>query len=163
MIQIIAAVADNGVIGKDNAIPWDIPADMARFKALTTGHTVIMGRKTFESIGRILPNRENIIVSATLTAVEGAKVAHSLQHALQLASCDEIFIIGGAGLYQEALPIAEVLQITQVHAAPDGDTYFPSFNPDDYEIVFHETYDGSTDGVPDCTFFTYRKKRCTVI
>ena len=163
MIHVIAAIAENGVIGKDNKIPWDIPADLAQFKALTTGHTVIMGRKTFESIGRILPNRENIIVSATLSVVEGAKVAHSLQHALQLASCAEIFIIGGAGLYQEALPLADVLNITHVQLSPEGDTYFPVIDWAQYEEVWRKEYDGSADNVPDCIFITYRKKQTNMI
>jgi len=158
MIHIIAAIAENGVIGKDNRIPWEIPADLAHFKSLTAGHTVIMGRKTFESIGRILPNRENIIVSVALTAIEGAKVARSLQHALQLASCAEIFIIGGAGLYQEALPLADVLDITHVQLSPEGDTYFPDINWAQYEEVWRKEYNGRADGVPDCTFITYRKK-----
>ena len=163
MIHIIAAIAENGVIGKDNRIPWEIPADLAHFKSLTAGHTVIMGRKTFESIGRILPNRENIIVSAALTAIEGAEVARSLQHALELASCTEIFIIGGAGLYQEALPLADVLDITHVQLSPEGDTYFPDINWAQYEEVWRKEYDGRADGVPDCTFITYRKKQTSVI
>ena len=158
MIHIIVALGENNVIGKDNDIPWQIPADLAHFKALTTGHTIIMGRKTFESIGRILPNRETIIVSSTLSAVEGAHVVPSLHDALQLAVDDEIFIIGGAQLYAEALPLAEQLDITRVHLAPAGDTYFPSVDWGQYEEVWRKEYDGSADGVPNCTFITYRKK-----
>ena len=158
MIHVIVALGENNVIGRDNDIPWQIPADLAHFKALTTGHTIIMGRKTFESIGRILPNRQNIIVSSTLSAVEGGRVVPSLQDALQIAADDEIFVIGGAQLYAEALPLAEQLDITRVHLTPAGDTYFPSVDWNQYEEVWRKEYDGSADGVPNCTFITYRKK-----
>ncbi len=158
MIHIIAAVAENGVIGKENDIPWHIPEDLAYFKALTTGHSIIMGRRTFESIGRVLPNRENIIVSSTLKSVDGAVIVRSLKEALQIASGTEVFIIGGARLYQEALPLADVLHITRVHIAPDGDTYFPEVEWALYQETARTVYDGSADGVPDCTFITYRRK-----
>lgn len=159
MIHLIVAYGENRVIGKDNRIPWDIPEDLVHFKTLTTGHTVIMGRRTYESIGRVLPNRENIIVSSTLQTVEGAKVVTSLTEALQAASHEEIFIIGGAKLYQEALPLADVLDITQVHLATDGDTFFPAVDWSRYEETARREYCGAADGVPDCTFITYRKKQ----
>lgn len=158
MLHIIAAIADNSVIGIDNRIPWEIPADLAHFKALTTGHTIIMGRKTFESIGRILPNRENIIVSATLQHVDGAIVVDTLDEAVRIASHEEIFIIGGARLYREALPLADILDITHVHYTPEGDTFFPEIDWKQYNEVWRKEYDGSVDGVPNCTFLTYRKK-----
>ena len=158
MIHLIAALGENNVIGKDNAIPWQIPADLQHFKALTTGHAIIMGRKTYESIGRTLPNRENIIVSATLTSVEGALVVTSLEDALKKASNEEIFIIGGAQLYQEALPIVDQLDLTRVHIAPEGDTWFPAIDLNQYQETWRKEYDGSIDGVPNCTFLTYRKK-----
>ncbi len=163
MIHIIAAVAENNIIGKDNAIPWNIPVDLAHFKALTMGNTMIMGRKTFESIGRILPGRETIVVSNTVDVIDGAIVAHSLQEALQLASNTEIFIIGGARLYEEALSVADMLHITRVHLNPEGDTVFPTVNWAEYEVVAHRAYDGSADHVPDCTFLTYRKKQQRMI
>lgn len=159
MIQIIAAVADNNVIGKDGRIPWDLPVDLAHFKALTTGHTVIMGRKTFESIGHILPDRENIIVSSTIGEIANAVIVGSLQEGIEAASNDEIFIIGGARLYEEALPFADLLYITRVHFSPEGDTYFPFVNWDLYDVVAYRVYDGSRDSVPDCSFITYRKKQ----
>lgn len=159
MIHIIAAVAKNKVIGKDNRIPWDIPADLDHFKALTMGHTVIMGRRTFESIGHVLPNRENIIVSNTMHTLHGAVVMHSLQEALKAASNEEIFVIGGAGLYREALPLAEYLHITQVDLLPEGDTYFPEIDYTLYDIAAYREYDGTADGMPDCAFVTYRRKR----
>ena len=159
MLHIIAAVADNNVIGKDNQIPWDIPTDLTHFKTLTTGHTIIMGRRTYESIGRVLPNRENIIVSSTLQHVDGAMIAKSLEDALNIASEEEVFIIGGARLYQEALPLADVLDITHVRVSPEGDTYFPTVDWQQYDEVWRQEYNGTIDCVPDCTFITYRKKQ----
>lgn len=157
MIHLIAAVGENGVIGKENKIPWEIPADLQYFKRLTIGHTIVMGRKTFESIGCVLPGRENIIVSSTLETLQDAVIVPTLQMALQIAHHEEIFIIGGAQLYQEALPIADELNLTQVHFMPDGDTYFPEIDWKQYEEIFRQEYDGSVDHVPNCTFLTYRK------
>ncbi len=163
MIHIIVAYGTNQVMGKDNGIPWNIPADLARFKALTTGHTIIMGRRTYESIGRVLPNRKNIIVSSTLTFADSAVIVPNLQRGLEIAADDtqygkEIYIIGGAQLYQEALPLAEQLDITHVHLSPDGDTYFPEVDWSQYGEIAREEYDGTADGVPSCSFVTYRKK-----
>ena len=163
MIHIIVAYDDNKVIGKDNGIPWNIPADLDRFRALTTGNTIIMGRRTFESIGRVLPGRKNIIVSATLNQVEGAVVLPTLQEALDAAMDDtayaqEVYIIGGARLYREALPMADQLDITQVHSSTEGDTYFPDVDWSQYEEIARDEYDKTADGVPSYTFVTYRKK-----
>ena len=158
MLHIIVAYGLNRVIGKDNGIPWQIPADLAHFKELTMGHTVIMGRRTYESIGRILPGRENIIVSSTLQAVEGAVVVPTLKDALDAATHEEVFVIGGAALYREALPLAEQLDLTEVHLAPEGDTWFPEIDLSDYEELSRQVYDGTADKVPSCTFITYRKK-----
>ena len=158
MLHIIVAYGLNRVIGKDNGIPWQIPADLARFKELTMGHTVIMGRRTYESIGRVLPGRENIIVSSTLQKVDGAVVVSTLQDALDAATHEEVFVIGGAALYREALPLAEQLDLTEVHLAPEGDTWFPEIDLSDYEELSRQVYDGTADRVTSCTFITYRKK-----
>lgn len=158
LIRLIVAVGENGVIGEDNRIPWNIPADLHYFKKLTVGHTVIMGRKTFESIGHVLLDRKNIIVSSTLQPMNDAVVVPTLQAALQIAHSGEIFIIGGAQLYQEALPLADEIHLTRVHLSPEGDSYFPEVNWSQYDEVFRKEYDGSAEHVPDCTFFTYRKK-----
>ena len=141
MMHLIAAVAENGIIGKDGGIPWHIPADLAHFKALTWGQTVIMGRRTYESIGRPLPGRRNIVVSTTLQSLEGCSVAGSLQEALHLASetGGEIFIIGGARLYEEALPLAQQLDLTLVA---------------DWSS-FREVARVACDSVPGCQFVTY--------
>lgn len=132
-ISLIAAVAGNGVIGTDNALPWRLPEDLKRFRSLTLGHPVIMGRKTFESIGRPLPGRRNIVVTRNTDFVApGCETAGSLKAAIAACSgtSDEIFVIGGAQLYAQALPQAQRLYLTEIQAEFDGDTRFPSFDPD---------------------------------
>jgi dihydrofolate reductase len=125
-IHLIAAVSTNNVIGRSGTLPWHIPADLKRFRALTTGHTVIMGRRTYESIGRPLPNRRCLVVSKTLTASPpGVERMSSLADALAANASQRCFIIGGAQLYAEAMPIADVLHLTQVQAHVEGDVYFP--------------------------------------
>ena len=125
MIHLIAAVARNGVIGLQGQIPWRLPEDLRHFQALTMGHTVIMGRRTYESIGGPLPGRQNLVVSSKLQSGRGYGVVRTLQEGLALADDREIFIIGGAKLYEEALPLAEQLDLTLVDLEPWGDTYFP--------------------------------------
>ncbi len=132
-VVLIAAVAENGVIGKNNALIWSIPEDMARFKALTSGHTVIMGRKTWESLPerfRPLPHRRNIVVSRQINyAAPGAEVAPSLETALNLAStATTVFVIGGEQIYRAALALAQRLEITEVEQTPEGDAWFPDID-----------------------------------
>jgi len=126
-IVIIVAVAQNRVIGKDNQLIWNIPEDMAHFKALTAGHTVLMGRKTWESLPprfRPLPGRRNIVVSRQADyAAPGAELANSLEEGLALAATNEtVFIIGGAEIYRQAMPLADRLEITEVELSPEGDS-----------------------------------------
>ncbi len=132
-LTLIAAVARNGVIGKDNALPWHLPADLRHFKALTSGHTVIMGRKTWESLPekfRPLPGRQNIVVTRNAGyAASGASVVTSLADAVAAASDSEAFVIGGAELYVAALPLADRLQLTEIDADYEGDTWFPPRDP----------------------------------
>ena len=156
-IVIIAAVARNRVIGKDNALLWHIPEDMAHFKALTSGQTVIMGRKTWESLPprfRPLPGRRNIVISRQPDfAVPGAELASSLDHALQLASTGEcVFIIGGEQIYRQGLVFADRLEITEVDQTPDGDAWFPEIPAVDWQ----ET--AKIPG-PGHAFVTYRRMR----
>ena len=132
-LSLVAAVARNGVIGRDNQIPWRLPSDLKRFKALTLGHPVIMGRKTFESIGRPLPGRDNIVLSRRGFRAEGATVVATLPAALALAAerageGGEVFILGGAELYRETIAMADRLCITEVDAAPEGDAVFPEID-----------------------------------
>jgi dihydrofolate reductase len=135
-ISLVAAMAENRVIGADNRLPWDLPADLKRFRSLTSGHPIVMGRKTFESIGRVLPNRTNIVVTRNPGyRVLGAQVVASLDAAFEVARGapgakgpeGECFVIGGAEIYVLALPLADRLYITEVHRAFAGDAYFPEW------------------------------------
>jgi dihydrofolate reductase len=136
-LSLIVAFAKNQVIGVNNTLPWHLPEDLKRFRALTTGHHIIMGRKTYESLGRLLPGRTTIIVTRNKQyKVEGALIAHSLKAAFILASGDtEPFVIGGAELYQEGLKLATKLYITKVIAEFDGDAFFPEINESEWKLV----------------------------
>ena len=128
-ICIIAALAANRVIGKNNALPWRLPADLKHFRGLTMGHPVLMGRKTHESIGKALPGRRNLVISRDPSySAPGCEVLHSLDAAVAACSgAQEIFVIGGAQLYREALPRAQRLEFTEIHAEFEGDAVFPEF------------------------------------
>ncbi len=130
IISIIVAVAENNAIGYDNHLLWHISEDLKRFKSLTTGHHIIMGRKTYESVGKPLPGRINIVISRQANYnVEGCLVAKSLEEALELAKLDsEVFIIGGGEIYKQSLQIADKVYLTRVHAGFAGDTFFPELN-----------------------------------
>lgn len=123
-VAIVAAVAENGVIGRANDLPWRLPSDLKFFKALTMGHTLVMGRRTYQSIGRPLPGRRTIVV--TRGGLEGVETAPSLRDAVDMAQ-GPVFLAGGAAVYREGLDLAETLYLTRVHAAPKGDTHFPAF------------------------------------
>jgi len=129
-VYLVAAVAENGVIGANGKLPWHFPEDLRHFKRLTAGHPVIMGRKTWESIGRPLPNRDNIVVSRRPGfAAPGAQVASSLDEALSVcAGRESVFVIGGSELYRAALPRAAGLVLTEIHRAYEGDARFPEFD-----------------------------------
>ncbi len=159
-IVIIAAVAKNRVIGRDNQLIWNIPEDMAHFKALTAGHTVVMGRKTWESLPprfRPLPGRRNIVITRQPDyAAPGAEVADSLENALKLASTATVaFIIGGEQIYTQAMAVADRLEITEVNQEPEGDAWLPEIAAADWEKT------AKTEGA-GFTFVTYRKRaRCS--
>lgn len=129
LISLIAAMANNRVIGKDNQMPWHLPADLGHFKAITLGKPIIMGRKTYESIGRPLPGRKNIVISRDKSyKLEGCETASSLEEAITLVSeAEEIMIIGGGNLYAQALPHADKLYLTFIDLDVDGDTRFPKY------------------------------------
>lgn len=159
ILTLIAAVARNGVIGIDNRLPWRLPADLKRFKALTLGHAVIMGRKTWESLPagfRPLPGRRNIVVTRDAGYhAKGAAVATSLPGAVAAAESGEAFVIGGAELYAAALPLADRLQLTEIDAAFEGDTWFPAIDPRHWRETARETHhDAAGFGY---AFVTYRR------
>ncbi len=150
-LALIAARARNGVIGLDNRMPWHLPEDLAYFKRVTLGKPVVMGRKTFESIGRPLPGRLNIVVTRNPDwQAVGVQVAHSLDAALALAAAaapEEIMLIGGAELYRQALPQADVLYLTEIDAEFAGDAFFPGFDPADWRIDREEAGQRDSDGL----------------
>ena len=155
-IVIIAAVARNRAIGKDNRLLWNIPEDMAHFKSLTSGHTVVMGRKTWESLPprfRPLPGRRNIVTSRQADyAAPGAEIADSLENALKLASTVEtVFVIGGEQIYRQAISHADRLEITEVDLEPEGDAWFPEIAAVNWEKT------AKTEGI-DYAFVTYRRR-----
>lgn len=139
-VALIAALAKNGVIGVDNRLPWRLPEDLQRFRALTAGHSIIMGRKTWESIGRPLPGRQNIVVSRQRDLrAPGAEVAPTLAAALAIAALpDPVFVIGGEALYREALPSATRLYLTEIQRDFAGDASFPDFARDSWRETARE-------------------------
>lgn len=140
-IALLVAMARNRVIGIQGRLPWHIPADLKRFKALTMGHHIVMGRKTWESIGRLLPGRTTVVVTRRKGyPVSGGLVVHSLEDALAAAAADdEIFIIGGGELYREALSYADRIYLTEVDADFEGDTWFPELDPGQWREASRET------------------------
>ena len=131
-VFLILARADNGLIGRDNDIPWHIPADLKRFKALTMGKPMIMGRKTFESLPGLLPGRRHIVLTADRDwrVPPGVEVAHSVKQALELAGAETVAVIGGAEVYAQFLPFAGWIELTEVHDEVAGDTFAPPFGPE---------------------------------
>lgn len=143
-VTIIAAVARNGVIGRGSEIPWRVPGEQRRFKEATMGHTLVMGRRTFDAIGRPLPGRTTIVVTRQPDwTAEGVAVAHSVQEALSLAS-GEVFVAGGAEIYAEALPFTDRMLLTEVDAAPEGDVFFPSYDHTEWREISRERLTGYT-------------------
>lgn len=141
-LSIIVAVADEGVIGINNGLPWHLPEDLKRFRSLTMGHHIVMGRKTYESLGRLLPGRTSVILSRQPGfAVAGAITVQSLEQAMQACAGDpEVFVIGGAALYREALACASRLYMTRIQLKVEGDAYFEGFNPEDWQLLRQELH-----------------------
>ncbi len=134
-LSIVVAVSENNAIGKNNELLWHLPADLKHFKNTTTGHTIIMGRKTFDSIGRALPNRRNIVITRQAAMqVEGVEFVNSLNEALELCKDKEqAFIIGGGEIYRQALPFCDKIYLTRVHQYFDGDAFFPELDEDNWQ------------------------------
>lgn len=161
MLTIIAAIANNNALGKDNDLIWHLPADLIRFKKTTTGHHIIMGRNTFESIGKPLPNRTTVIISRNKDyKAEGCIVVNSLREALKVAQNDESpFIIGGGQVYKDAIKIAEKLDITEVHHSFDADVYFPKIDSDIWEESSRSFFKADKKNNYDYSFVTYKKRQ----
>ncbi len=160
---LIAAFTDNRVLGKDNQLIWHLPEDLKNFKRLTSGHPVLMGRKTFESLGRPLPNRTNIIITRNPDyAANGGVVVPSLDAAIEKATqtgADKAFVIGGGEIYSQALPLANLLFLTHVHTQLEGDTFFPEFSLQDWQVVDTQHFAKDEKHAYDFDIVTYQKSR----
>ena len=141
-ISIVVAISANNAIGKNNQLLWHLPADLKHFKNITSGHTIIMGRKTYDSIGKPLPNRRNIVITRQKDlTIEGIDVANSLEEALSLCNTkEEVFVIGGAEIYRQALPLCNKIYLTRVHQNFDADTFFPELDHYTWKEISKEDY-----------------------
>jgi dihydrofolate reductase len=160
IVSLIAAMSENRVIGRDGDLPWRLPRDMHRFKTLTTGHPVIMGRKTFETLTKPLPNRHNIVVTANRSYVAvGADVTHSLDAALALVEDDaEVFIAGGGEIYRLALPIADRIYLTVVHGTFEGNARFPEFSMEAWRLAEDIRYESDQRHAYPFSFRLYLRR-----
>ena len=169
-VAIYVAIADNGVIGRDGGLPWRLSTDLKRFKADTMGKPIIMGRKTYEGIGRPLPGRLNIVVTRDRTwRAQGVDTANSLDEAIKLANvrgrcmagADEICVVGGGEIYAQALPLADRLHVTHVLACVDGDAHFPAIDPDTWRIVSAEDVPAGEKDSHATRYTVYERRRDT--
>lgn len=161
-INIAVAIAENYAIGKDNKLLWHMPEDTKFFKRTTSGHAVIMGRKTFDSVGKPLPNRQNIVVThKTELEIPGAVVVNSLESAYKAVEQPDaqIFVIGGAEIYKKALPDVQRIYLTTIHHTFDGDTFFPKLDMDDWQEVSSETHKADEKNKYDYTFAVLERKK----
>lgn len=162
MLAIVVAAAENNVIGKDNDLIWHLPADLKHFKSLTMGHPMIMGRKTFEAIGKPLPGRTSIIITSQKNyQAEGCLVVHSLEEAIAKGKgldTEQVSIIGGANVYKQALPLADIVYLTRVHASFEGDAYFPELPDDAWQVVEQEHHEPDEKNKYSYTFLTLKRK-----
>ena len=162
MISFVVAVAENNVIGKDGGMPWGrLPADLRHFKALTLGHPVIMGRRTYDSLGRALPKRPNIVITRQQDwAAPGCETAASLPAALARAGelDEEVCVIGGGEIYREALPAADVIYLTEIHHSFEGDAFFPVLSPTEWREETRERHEADADHAYAFSFVTLRRR-----
>ncbi len=160
-LSLIVAIANNRVIGNNNQLPWHLPADLKYFKSITIGHPIIMGRKTFESIGggKPLPGRTSIIITHQLGyKAEGCTVVHSLQEAINCSKHDaEAFIIGGAEIFKQGLELADKLYLTKIHHDFNGDTFFPSINLNQWKLISCKEYDTDEKNKYPYSFLVYER------
>jgi dihydrofolate reductase len=161
MISFIWAMDENRVIGKNNQLPWHLPEDLKFFKRVTMGHPVAMGRKTHESIGRLLPGRENIVITRNRDiSCEGCTVIYSIEEFVTYCQekNDEVFVIGGAEIFRELLPVVNRLYITMIYEKFDGDTLFPEFSLEDFKLVLQEKGIRDEKNPYDYEFFIYHRR-----
>jgi dihydrofolate reductase len=161
MLTIIAAASENNALGKDNQLLWHLPEDFKRFKTLTSGHYIVMGRKTFESFPKPLPNRTHIIITRQndYQAPDGCIVVSSLEKAMALCPAnEEAFVIGGGEIYQQAINIVDKIDVTRVHTTIDADTFFPEIDTNIWKLVFEEFHPKDEKHAFDFTFLTYVRR-----
>lgn len=165
-ISLIVALSENHVIGRNNKLPWYLPNDLKYFKQVTIGLPIVMGRKTFESIGKPLPGRTNIVVTRnTEWVADGVRIAHSLEEAFELAQSiaeidgrNELMIIGGDQIYKSALPLVDRMYLTEVHAHIEGDAYFPEFDRSDWQEIGREDFEAAEPNPYNYSFVVYDRK-----
>lgn len=159
IISLIYAISANGVIGLNNGLPWRLPADLKYFKRLTTGHPVVMGRKTWQSIGKPLPQRTNIIITRQADfAAPGCWVAHSVEAGLALCPAnEEVFVIGGAEIYRQALVYAHKVYLTRVHGHFAGDVFLPELNPAEWQEISRQDFEPDEQNPVAYSFLVYRR------
>jgi dihydrofolate reductase len=161
MLTLIAATSTNNALGKDNQLVWHLPDDFKRFKSLTSGHYIIMGRKTFESFPKPLPNRTHVIITRNKNyqAPDGCIVVTSLEKAIEICpKNEEVFIIGGGEIYKQSVDIAHKIELTKVHTVVDADTFFPEIDTQKFDLVFEEHHPKDEKHAYDFSFLTYLKK-----
>lgn len=162
-LSIIVAMAANRVIGKDNGLPWRLPADLKRFKSLTMGHHLLIGRKTFESIGRPLPGRTSVVITRRDDySPEGVRVAHSVEQAVEIARRageDEAFVGGGAEIYRATLELADRIYLTLIDRPIEGDTYFPAFDESAWRLCSSEAREADAENPHPFRFLVYERAR----
>lgn len=157
-LEFVVAVARNGVIGRENALPWRLPADLRHFKRLTMGKPILMGRRTFDSIGRPLPGRRNVVLTSDRQwRAEGVVVARTLDEARAAAESDVLMVIGGAELYRALLPHASVVHLTEVHADVEGDTHFPPLARDEWRETSREEHPADAEHAHAFAFVTLER------
>lgn len=160
MLTIIAAASENNALGKDNQLVWHLPEDFKRFKSLTSGHYIIMGRKTFESFPKPLPNRTHVIITRQkdYQVPEGCIVVSDLQDAINACpKNEEVFVIGGGQIYKQAIDLVDKIDLTRVHTSVDADTFFPEIDTNKWELIFEEFHSKDEKHNFDYTFLTYIK------
>jgi dihydrofolate reductase len=161
MLSVIVAMSEEGVIGRDGDLPWRLSADLRRFRRLTTPHTIIMGRKTYESIGRPLPDRQSVVISRnTDYQVDGVTVVSSLDAALAATESKEAFVIGGAEIFRLAIPQADRLYLTLVHASVEGDVHLPPLDLSCWDLRDEERHAADEKNQYDYSFLTYDRRAC---
>lgn len=160
IVTMIAAAGENNALGRDNDLIWHLPDDFKRFKSITSYHHIIMGRKTFESFPKLLPNREHVVITSQNDYLkEGVKVVHSLKEAFDYSKTEnEVFIIGGGEIYRQALPYSDKIELTRVHESFEADTFFPEIDESNWKLVKSKYHEKDDRHKYDFTYLTYLRE-----